>query len=156
MYTNNDGGNSETVCNFLLLVKLKLFASLETLFILPHKNPSYHSFLPWLIIKRISRFCHSSPPLKSNSPSLLIHHLLPPSWTNTWPRPSCHVSSTLTGKIHTLWTKDRLPCCLPPAGLPEQKNKSSNSLRWWGVNGNISVYITFKPHEHTSLFPYTP
>lgn len=38
------------------------------------------------------------------------------------------------------------PCCLSPAGFPDQKNQSSNCLRWWGAYGNISVYIQFKPY----------
>lgn len=135
----------------------RFYASLGFVFIFPLKNHSYHSFLPWLVIKRISRFCHSSPPLKLNSPSLLVDYLLPPSWTTAWPRRSYPISSTLSlEKVTHCELKIIFPCCLPPAGLPEQKNKSSNSLRWWGVNGNISVYIKLKPHEHTSLFPYTP
>lgn len=35
--------------------------------------------------------------------------------------------------------KTIFPCHLPAAGLPDQKNESSNSLRWWGVHGNISL-----------------
>lgn len=100
--------------------------------------------------------CHSSPPSGINYPLCLFSfsshnlHYCP----NDLPMPYYFHSGNET--ITYCELKTIFPCCLPPAEFPDQKNESSNSLRWWGVYGNISVHIQYKPYRsYTSYLPDT-
>lgn len=107
---------------------------------------------------------HKSSPLSATAhlyqesfPLYFLHPVFPHSTLNS--RPSTLTSPrnlhSVSENITCCALKIISPCCLLPAGLPKQKNESSNCLRWWGVDGNTSVCTQFKPSDPYNLFPDT-
>lgn len=95
--------------------------------------------------KSLLLFCHSSLPLRSTLPSLSVQSF--------FTQPKLSLAPLLPPNENTTWCELKIvfPCCLPPAEVPDQKNTSSNCLRWWRAYGNISVHTQYKPCHSSSL-----